>query len=418
MFRLFKNTSLLLFLVLTFGHGQTQTEWAPPDYIKSVQFQTNTSTVVLPVVQLGKIMTLSFDDLNADEADYYYRIKYYNSDWSPTTLFQNEYMDGFDNLRIANYTTSFNTLQKYTHYRLQIPNQAVQLKVSGNYMIEIYSADEELVFSRKFCLYEPSATVQAAVYRPQNMERFNTHQSLHFSITPKNLFFTNPNENIKVVLLQNEQWDTAISNIKPQYFSGTTLDYRYEAPTQFEGGNEYLFFDTKDLRVTTPNIQFTNRANLFETYLKTDPVRGLSDYTYAPDINGNFEIRNIMRPGDSHTQADYSLVHFSLAYPYELNQDEAIYIYGAFNQFQLNELNQMVYNPSLEIYEGVLLLKQGFYNYKYVFKQGDRVDKNLLSGTHAQTENNYLILVYYRAIGALNDALVGVGKINSFELQN
>ncbi|MGB1113724.1 MAG: DUF5103 domain-containing protein, partial [Flavobacteriaceae bacterium] len=102
----------------------------------------------------------------------------------------------------------------------------------------------------------------------------------------------------------------------------------------------------------------------------------------------------------------------------ELNPDEAIYIYGAFNQFQLNELNQMVYNPSLEIYEGVLLLKQGFYNYKYVFKQGDRVDKNLLSGTHAQTENNYLILVYYRAIGALNDALVGVGKINSFELQN
>ncbi len=125
-----------------------------------------------------------------------------------------------------------------------------------------------------------------------------------------------------------------------------------------------------------------------------------------------------MRPGDSHTQADYSLVHFGLAYPYELNPDEAIYIYGAFNQFQLNELNQMVYNPSLEIYEGVLLLKQGFYNYKYVFKQGDRVDKNLLSGTHAQTENNYLILVYYRAIGALNDALVGVGKINSFELQN
>ncbi|MEK9851376.1 MAG: type IX secretion system plug protein domain-containing protein, partial [Flavobacteriaceae bacterium] len=143
-----KNTSLLLFLALTFGHGQTQSEWAPPDFIKSVQFQSSTTTAVFPVVQLGEIMTLSFDDLNADEADYYYRIKYYNSDWSPTTLFQNEYMDGFDNLRIANYTTSFNTLQKYTHYRLQIPNQAVQLKVSGNYMIEIYSADEELVFSR------------------------------------------------------------------------------------------------------------------------------------------------------------------------------------------------------------------------------------------------------------------------------
>lgn len=418
MSRPLKNIGLILFFAFSFGYGQVQTELAPPEFIKSVQFYTNATATVLPVVPLGETMTLSFDDLNADEADYYYRIKYYNADWSPTALFQNEYMEGFDNLRIADYTTSFNTLQKYTHYRLQIPNEAVQLKVSGNYIIEIYSAYDELVFSRKFCLYESRASVQAAVYRPQNMDRFNTHQSLHFSITPKNLFFANPNENIKVVLLQNEQWDTAISNIKPQYFSGTTLDYRYEAPTQFEGGNEYLFFDTKDLRITTPNIQYTNRANLFETFLKTDAVRGLADYTYAPDINGNFEIRNIMRPGDSHTQADYSLVYFSLAYPYELNKDEAIYIYGAFNHFQLNDYNQMVFNPALEIYEGVLLLKQGFYNYKYIFKQGDLVNKNLLSGTHARTENDYLILVYYRTVGALNDALVGIGKINSFELQN
>ena len=413
-----KNSCFFLFFLLAYGYGQIHTEIAPPDFIKSVQFQANSETAIVPVVPLGETLLLRFDDLNADEADYYYKIKYFDADWSPSKLFQNEYLEGYDNLRISEYITSFNTLQKYTHYKLQIPNENIQLKVSGNYMLEIYNSYDELVFSRKFCLYESSASVRAAVYRPQNMDRYNTHQSIHFSITPRNLFFANPNENVKVTLLQNEQWDTAISNIKPQYFSGTTLDYRYETPTQFEGGNEYLFFDTKDLRVTTPNIQYTTRSNLYETYLKTDFVRGRADYTYAPDINGDFEIRNIMRPGDSNTQADYSLVHFSLAYPYDLNKDEAIYIYGAFNQFQFNELNQMVYNPALEIYEGVLLLKQGFYNYKYAFKKGNQVDKNLLSGSHALTENDYLILVYYRTPGALNDRLVGIGKINSFELQN
>ena len=78
----------------------------------------------------------------------------------------------------------------------------------------------------------------------------------------------------------------------------------------------------------------------------------------------------------------------------------------------------MYYNPALELYEGVLLLKQGFYNYKYVLKQNEVLFKNTLSGSHSLAENDYLILVYYRNIGSRYDALVGVGRANSFELQN
>ena len=135
------------------------------------------------------------------------------------------------------------------------------------------------------------------------------------------------NQGKDVVQLLSRHWKILESvssgmillKLKPQYFYGNTLDYRYEAPTQFEGGNEYYFFDTKDLRITTPNIQYANRAKLYETYLKTDIIRNLLDYTYAPDINGEFEIRNIMQPGDSNIDADYSLVYFSLAYPYKLS---------------------------------------------------------------------------------------------------
>jgi hypothetical protein len=78
----------------------------------------------------------------------------------------------------------------------------------------------------------------------------------------------------------------------------------------------------------------------------------------------------------------------------------------------------MYYNPSLEIYEGVLLLKQGFYNYKYVVKNKDRVNKNFFSGSNALAENDYLILVYYRSIGQQYDELIGVGQTNSFQLNN
>ena len=413
-----KRLRLYVLLISSLSGAQEQKEFAAPDYIKSVKLQGGENRGIFPVVALGDQINLLFDDLNADEADYYYRIKHYNHDWTPSQLFKNEYLEGYDNLRIENYRTSFNTLQSYTHYNLMIPNQNIQLKVSGNYMVEIYSTYDELIFSRRFCVYENGASVQAAIYKPQNMDRFTTHQSVHFAVTPVGNFFVNPEENIKVTLLQNQQWDETITGIKPQYFNGTTLDYRYEGPTQFEGGNEYFFFDTKDLRVTTPNINYTNRADLYESYLKTDIIRSRLDYTYAPDINGDFEIRNIMRPADSNIDADYSLVYFSLAYPYELEPEEEMYIYGSFNNFELNELNKLYFNPALEIYEGVILLKQGFYNYKYVLKKNDTLFKNALSGSHALTENDYLILVYYRNIGDQYDALVGVGRANSFELQN
>ena len=397
--------------------GQEVLEHYPPDHIKTTQFYGKETLRNFPVVSVGEIMTLEFDDLLGDESDYYYRIKHFNWDWTPSSLFQNEFLDGFDNLRIDNYRTSFNTLQSYTHFTLAIPNENVQFKISGNYMLEIYTADDTLAFSRRFCIYEPSATVQVAVYRPQNLDRFYTHQSIHFKITPQMETFRNPDKNIFVTLLQNDQWDSKITGLTPQYYQGASLEYRYEYPAQFEGGNEYFFFDSKDLRVTSSNITFTQKKDLYETYLKVDIPRSMSEYSFAPDINGAFEIRNIMRPGDSDIEADYSLVYFSLASNFNLENDQ-IYVYGGFNNYQLSEYNAMYFNPALGLYESVILLKQGFYNYKYVVKKEGGLYKNEICGSFALTENNYLVLVYYRAIGTQFDALVGVGVANSFELKN
>ena len=77
----------------------------------------------------------------------------------------------------------------------------------------------------------------------------------------------------------------------------------------------------------------------------------------------------------------------------------------------------MVYNPSLEVYEGILLLKQGFYNYKYIEVIDGKPIKNSISGNHSQTENLYTVLVYHRGIGELYDALIGIGQAQSFALK-
>jgi hypothetical protein len=411
-----KQLSLIILLLgfhLT-AFSQISKESTKVDFIKSIHFFGGDQLQQIPVIRLNESFTLLFDDLLAQDNDYYYRIKHFNHDWTPSDLFQNQYLAGFDNQRIDNFDSSFGTLQRYNHYTLTLPNETTQFLVSGNYMIEIYNRYDELMFSRKFLIYEDKAQIELGIYPSQKVEYLLTHQNLQFTINP---LFTirNPQNDLKIVLLQNDQWNSSILAPSPQYNSGNNLVYRYEEATQFEGGNEYLNFDTKDLRSVTPNISYVNKGDRYEHYLFTNVPRKDLPYTYFPDINGNFLIQT-HQGSNPHIESDYTEVYFSLAKQYELNEEE-IYIFGKFNNYELTQENKMIYNPSLEVYEGILLLKQGFYNYKYLEVIDGEPIKNSISGNHSQTENLYTVLIYHRGIGGLYDALIGMGQAQSFALK-
>ena len=384
--------------------------------IKSIVFKNQAFKNQFPIVKLGESFQLHFDDLNGDERNYYYRIKYFNHDWTTSNLFQNEYLKGFDNLRIENYQTSFNTLQPYTHYQLDLPNKQTEFLISGNYLLEIYNEADEMVFSRRFLIYEDGASVNAGVFRTRDLEFYQTHQSVQFSIIPpKGEFFRDPQNQLHVTILQNEQWNTVLNHLKPQYNNGSRLEYRYDAESRFEGGNEYLFFDTKNIQITSANISLVELNRLYETYLTTNFVRRGYPYNFTQDLNGDFIIRTLQGSENGDIEADYSWVHFSLLAPVLL-KDQEIYVYGKFNNYELNESNRMYYNPALEIYEGVMLLKQGIYNYKFVAKTPESELYNAICGSHALTENRYLILVYYRYFGNQHDSLIAMGETSSFEI--
>ena len=187
--------------------------------------------------------------------------------------------------------------------------------------------------------------------------------------------------------------------------------------TSFEGGNEYLFFDTKDLRITGPNISFVNREELYESYLFTDIPRKNLPYSFNQDINGNFQIRTVIGSQDSEIEADYSWIYFTLAASIELPETD-IYILSNFNNYEPSEHNLMRYNKALDAYESKILIKQGFYNYKFFANTVSGWKPNLISGNFFQTENSYKILVYYRAPGEIYDQLIGLGATDSRQILN
>jgi hypothetical protein len=78
-----------------------------------------------------------------------------------------------------------------------------------------------------------------------------------------------------------------------------------------------------------------------------------------------------------------------------------------------------MYNGNTGMMDGSILLKQGFYNYKYVIRREDGIiDLNTVCGNFHFTENNYLILVYYRNFGDLYDSIIGIGTSNSRNISN
>jgi hypothetical protein len=409
---------IVLVFVITSATAQVEKEVAPPYNIKTISFVQSEQNAI-PIFKLGEGFQLQFDDLFGNDADYYYEITHCDYNWNPTDIPKSEYLRGFDNQRISDYTNSFNTLQIYSHYRLALPNQFTQLLLSGNYMLKILNNDKEVVFSRKFVLYEDVVTVPIQVKRARTASNLESKHNLEFTIKSTTITFQNPLKNVKVVLLQNGQFNDAITNIVPQYTIGNDLIYKYDTQTQFWAGNEFLYFENKDIRAANNNVARVDSNNeIYSSYLYRNAARINYPYSVTQDVNGNFVVKNI-NATNSEVEADYAWIYFSLSAPtFRINKD--IYINGMFNNYNLTPEYKMDYNEKKGIYEKAVLIKQGFTNFQYIVADNKGIvdHENAIDGNFYQTENDYFILVYYRENTDRYDRAIGKGTANSLNIIN
>ena len=414
-----QKTLLVLFTISFITNVNSQIfEKIEPYYIRTIQFKGNTQQSQLPVIRLGERLTLTFDDINGNEEDYYYKITHHNFDWSKSDLSKGEYLDGFDDVRIETYENSLNSLQLYSHYILSFPNRETRgVTKSGNYLLSIYNDDGVLIFTRKFMVVEEQVAVGVEIKRSRNLKYIDTKQTVEFSINSKDQLLINPNQSLHTLVLQNSNLKTAITNLKPQYTMGSELIYRYDQESSFWAGNEFYNFDSKEARAANNGIRRIELTDLFEHYLYTNLSRADRPYTYYPDINGNFVIRQFSAE-NSDIEAEYIRMHFALQY-YEDIGDKELHIYGNFNNWTIDESTYMRYDEETDTFRNTRLFKQGFYNYRYVLVDRDgSIDQGAIDGNFWQTENDYTVLVYYRGPGQRYDKIIGMGKSNSTIITN
>ena len=405
-----KRFVLLTALFLSFKFIFSQS--INPDNVKSISFQKQNENKFsnIFVGTINEKFSLSFDILSGLEHDLYYVIEHCDFNWEKSQLIKSEYIQGFDDVKIDNYSSSFNTYQIYTNYNISFPNSNTSFKKSGNYIIKILDEYGDEIFRRKFILYENLVTVQTEIKRSREIEFINEKQVVNFEINPINIQLNNPSKTVKVKVFKNNELNYSIDNIKPQYNMGRKLIYKYDKELSFWGGNEYLFFENKFVRNTSINIRGFDLEDIYSNFLFEDFSRKNRKYTFNPDINGGF-LFNVNNSSNAEFEADYVNIHFYLQKPQAFDLENKIYVVGDFNNYQISDEYLMEYNSRYNLFELVLKLKQGFYNYKYIaVNQEKKIIHGEISGNFDETENEYNVIVYYRNYGERYDRVVGVGK--------
>ena len=384
-----------------------------PD-IASLQVVAGNNWLSMPVIGLGEgvPVNIAFDDLTHEYRRYAYKVEHCNADWSTSgDLFVSDYIDGFnaDNV-IEHVEQSINTNVLYTHYRFQIPNERCKLKMSGNYRVTIYDAndDDKAVAECCFMVVEPRMGIKLSVDANTDKGINSRWQQVAMEVKyGGGLSVTDVQRQIYTVVMQNGRWDNAVVNARPQFVMGDGLRWSHNAQLVFEAGNEYRKFEMLDVRHANMGVEKIDwDGEAYHAYLWPDEPRG--SYLFDEDANGAFYIRNSDNRENNST-SEYIHVHFTLRSP-RLAGD--VFVNGVWTNDQLSAPYKMQFDEGAQCYRLSLLLKQGYYSYQYVWQQSNGQIATVPSeGSFYQTENRYQALVYYRKMGERADRLVGFAEI-------
>ena len=404
---------LLLLAMSVFMVVNAQTNGAYVDNIRTLRVMTRGSWDAAPVGPLGGKIDISFDDMQHNYVRYTYHITHCNADWNPSELLESEYLEGFNDQPIENYEPSMNTTMLYNHYSFSIPNNDVKLLISGNYTVDIYEDGyDEPVAHACFSVLENRLGMSLSVSPNTDIDQYSTHQQLDFTINYQSYNVHRPEEEFYPIVLQNRRWDQRVEGLRPTYTRSNELIYNHNRSLIFDAGNEYRRFEILDEYVPTMCVE---SMSYFEPYyhatIMTDSPR--EHYIYDQDQNGRYLIRN-GNNSNPDTESDYFITHFNLKMP-EL-EGGSVYLNGDLTYNRFIDDYQMEYDESTGCYSVYLPLKQGSYNYQYVFfpDDSDYCTTVYTEGSYYQTENEYSVYVYHRPFGERYDHLVGFATISYF----
>lgn len=354
-------------------------------------------------------IVISFDELTDERRYLRYELIHCDADWQREELSPSELTEGFNEGRIDDVEHSQGTVSQYVNYRLVIPNEEVNPKLSGNWVVRVYDEEnpEATVLSTRFMIVEDAVNISGEVTGRTDREYNDGLQQLSVTVDTQRSGVRNVYSDLQMRIDQNGRPDSRRALSTPLRATGSKAVYEHQDGLIFDGGKEYRRFETVSTSYPGMNVErvvFHEPAYQFDLY--TDYPRSGSDYEYDQTQSGRFTIDS----GDNtepDTESEYVWVNFTLDMAEQSGAE--VYIEGDLTGRRYDAGSRMDYNREAGRYEKSLLLKQGSYNYQYVLKPaGQEVAlTGPIEGNSYRTANEYGVAVYYRAPGDRYTRLLG-----------
>ena len=370
----------------------------------------------------GGKLVLSFDDFNRDLYDVNYTIIHCDESWKKSDLDYYRYANGLEEGYLTDYSYSRTMYQQYINYSLSFPNDEIQIIASGNYIIKVYKNNnpDDVLLTRRFYVVENLVSIEMDVGRAFDPTYRFSKQEVDFVINHPKLNISNPDQNVKVAVLQNWRWDNAITDLKPQFMSGNSLTYNYDEQNTFWAGNEQRFIDISNFNINSENVEGSlkrpDTVHIFTTKVKPKVQHSLIDRN--TNIFGS-RVIGMTGPSNVSIDPEYAMVYFYIESEYE-DKGGDFYIFGELSQHEHSPKFKMKYNADKKRYQQRVYLKQGVYNWHYHFlsERSEVGDLRPVEGSFSETLNEYTILVYYRGVTDDYVRLVGLNSTDYPTLNN
>jgi hypothetical protein len=369
----------------------------------------------MPIIEAGsqQQLELRFDDLSSQNRNFGYTLVLCDANWKPSDLSTQDYLSGYGQGNIRDYSNSFNSLYSYIHYRLVFPEEDCAPTLPGNYALVVFDEanPDKIVLTRRLYIIDHEVTVDARVSQPVSNDQRETSQQVEFTVTCNNSEVCDPLSEVCAVIRQNNRSDKTLL-LKPYSIQGNQLFFNNPREGIFPGGNEFRSLDIKSMKYQTDNLSAIVFQNPhWHVYMKPDENRAYKPHFSKTDLNGGFYI-DYEGSNDKNTSADYVFVHFNLS-GLMLNPKDKIYATGGFCDWTCLQTNQMTYNETTNNFEATLLLKQGLYDYSFAKAEGNNgsVNEYEIEGSYYETQNAYTIFIYYHDRFKGNDRLIGYQQI-------
>lgn len=360
-------------------------------------------------------LVLKFDDLSGDWPDYAWTLVHCTADWSgPSDLRDWDYLEGWAPDRIDQVEASFGGSVSFAHVATTIPSEGLRPTRSGNHLLVVHEEGDPdaVVLLRRLIIFERLADVGLTLRRPYEADRVPTHQRVEVDVElPPGHRWSAPMRDISLTVLRNVDWTAAGLAVNASMVRGTTVRFDQDPQLTFSGGDRWRSADLKSLSYLAPGIEAMRESRggdgpLWKVEMATDASRRFRLQSSRPDLNGAFTIHND-RFDDVELTSDYLEVTFSLEHR-DFGDVPDVYLFGGLTGWSVNPAFRMAYNSERQEYQLTTLLKQGWYDYRYV-AVGPQ-SGHTFEAEHAGTPNRYTVFVHAPAPDG-TDRIIGMESL-------